>query len=136
MKLLLLFLSFLTLAVPMSSQTAPFTLVNPRNKPFPLDEAVKIYDTAVAVVTQDIKPARTQPSLVVTLGVKGKPQVKYARGQTFLTMDNYSTEVFTQAAVWAAVYGALPWRDVPLYISRTMNYTSATVSVKDLQKGR
>ena len=115
---------------------APFGVSNPKNKKWPVDEAIRIYFSAcdrVARTIRPVDPPRLRPRFVLVLGALNNETVRDGRVSE-VRLKNWDPAAFAQAVVILAAREILSPDDMVHITHDALTYARASASVSDLRQ--
>ena len=122
--------------VSAAQQAAPFGVSNPKNRKWPVDEAVRIYFSACERVARSIRPVNPphlRPSFVLVLGAQNNETMRDGK-VTEVRLKNWDSTTFAQAVVILAAREILSSEDVAHITREALTYAEASASVSDLRQ--
>jgi hypothetical protein len=117
---------------------APFTVLNPKHKKWPVDEAQRIYFAACERVAQAIrpeKPPRLLPKFALVLGANANEMVRDGSSAA-IHLKQWDSRAFTEAVVILASREILNSAELSSISREVLVSAQATVSVGDLRRGQ
>jgi hypothetical protein len=116
----------------------PFELSNPGHKKWSPEEAVKIYDSACALVARNIrpeKPPHLHPKFVLVLGTAENQVVRTDVGAE-VHLKTWNPDKFSEAVVILVAREVLRPDDLRTIATESLRSAAATASVEELRKDR
>jgi len=119
-----------------AQNSTPFGVSNPKNKKWPVDEAIRIYFSAcdrVARTIRPVDPPRLRPRFVLVLGALNNETVRDGRVSE-VRLKNWDPAAFAQAVVILAAREILSPDDMVHITHDALTYARASASVSDLRQ--
>lgn len=130
-------IAVISLVAVSQTPNTPFSVLNPKHKKWPVDEAQRIYFAAcdrVARAVRPEKPPRLQPRFVLILGADDNEAVRIGTTSE-VRLKEWNPGAFSDAVVVMAEREILDPRQLASLSREALASAQASVSVADLEHG-